>query len=211
MKSIQTPARLAGTTIGSHRHVCAFFNSRDEEYSILLPFIKEGIERGERALHVVASDSKNEHLSRLSRAGIAHEKAVRREQLIVFDWAETHTREGVLDQEAMLDRVEEALSRRHDASSRTRILAHIEWPRGKRLDELVDYDNRFNQRIARYNGTVVCVYDVLRFGAGVAMDILRTHPMVIIGGVMHVNPFFLPPDDFLREMGERTRRAGTLV
>jgi hypothetical protein len=39
------------------------------------------------------------------------------------------------------------------------------------------------------------------------MDILRTHPMVIIGGVLQENPFFVPPDEFLREIRERT--AGT--
>ena len=37
------------------------------------------------------------------------------------------------------------------------------------------------------------------------MDILRTHPMVIIGGVLQENPFFVPPNEFLKEL--RTRNA----
>jgi hypothetical protein len=32
---------------------------------------------------------------------------------------------------------------------------------------------------------------------------LRTHPTVLIGGILHENPFFVPPDDFLRELRER--------
>ncbi len=35
------------------------------------------------------------------------------------------------------------------------------------------------------------------------MDILRTHPMVVVGGLLQVNPFFVPPDEFLRELRER--------
>ena len=35
------------------------------------------------------------------------------------------------------------------------------------------------------------------------MDIMRTHPMVIIGGVLQENPFFVPPDEFLLELRER--------
>ena len=35
------------------------------------------------------------------------------------------------------------------------------------------------------------------------MDILRTHPMVIIGGVLQSNPFWVPPDEFLRELSAR--------
>lgn len=38
------------------------------------------------------------------------------------------------------------------------------------------------------------------------MDILRTHPMTIIGGLLQVNPFFVPPDAFLRELRERGPR-----
>lgn len=39
------------------------------------------------------------------------------------------------------------------------------------------------------------------------MDIFRTHPMVIIGGVLQVNPFWVPPDEFLEELRLRTRRV----
>jgi hypothetical protein len=38
------------------------------------------------------------------------------------------------------------------------------------------------------------------------MDIMRTHPMVIIGGILQENPFFVPPDEFLEELRLRKRR-----
>jgi hypothetical protein len=37
------------------------------------------------------------------------------------------------------------------------------------------------------------------------VDIMRTHPMLIIGGILHENPFFVPPEEFLQEL--RTRRV----
>ena len=40
------------------------------------------------------------------------------------------------------------------------------------------------------------------------MDIMRTHPAVIIGGILQENPYFVPPDEMLREIRERGRRAG---
>lgn len=39
------------------------------------------------------------------------------------------------------------------------------------------------------------------------MDVLRTHPMVILGGVLQLNPFYTPPDEFLRELAQRERRG----
>ena len=47
------PIRFAGSVLGAQRHVCAFFHSPDEEYRVLLPFIKEGFESGEKAFHIV--------------------------------------------------------------------------------------------------------------------------------------------------------------
>ena len=35
------------------------------------------------------------------------------------------------------------------------------------------------------------------------MDIMRTHPMVIIGGLLQENPFFVPPDEMLAELHRR--------
>jgi hypothetical protein len=39
------------------------------------------------------------------------------------------------------------------------------------------------------------------------MDILRTHPMVLVGGILGVNPFFVPPDEMLKELRSRKSQA----
>ena len=43
--------------------------------------------------------------------------------------------------------------------------------------------------------------------ASVVIDIMRTHPMVIIGGILQENPFYVPPDEMLRELAERGTRT----
>ena len=52
------------------RHICAFFNSRDDEYRVLLPFIKDGLEAGEKVVHTVDPQRRDEHFQRLASAGI---------------------------------------------------------------------------------------------------------------------------------------------
>jgi len=32
---------------------------------------------------------------------------------------------------------------------------------------------------------------------------MRTHPMIIIGGILQENPFFVPPEEFLQELRQR--------
>ena len=75
------PISLAGSQLGAVRHVCALFSNDEEEYRVLLPFIKDGLERGDKAIHVVNSDQRNEHLGRLASAGIDSAAAERTGQL----------------------------------------------------------------------------------------------------------------------------------
>jgi hypothetical protein len=40
MKKSTAPISLAGSQFGDIRHVCAFFNSDDDEYRVLLPLLR---------------------------------------------------------------------------------------------------------------------------------------------------------------------------
>ena len=58
----EEPIRFAGSVLSAKRHICGFFRTPEEEYQLLLPFIKEGIERGEKAFHVVDPKMRDEHV-----------------------------------------------------------------------------------------------------------------------------------------------------
>jgi hypothetical protein len=197
---------LAGMAMPRARHVCAFFNSRDEEDRVLLPFALEGFERGEKALHIVDPDWRAERLRRLQGAGVDAVSALRSGQLEVRRWDEAYLRGGHFDQDAMLALIEEVLT---DGASRgfplTRLWANMEWALEDRrgVGDLVEYETRLNYVLPRYQDPVICTYDLAKFDADVVMDVMRTHPMVLIGEVLAENPFFSPPDQFLAELRGR--------
>lgn len=55
----------------------------------------------------------------------------------------------------------------------------------------------------RHPDPIVCLYDLNKCGGALIVDAMRTHPAVIIGSVLQENPFFVPPDEFLRELQDR--------
>ena len=55
------PISFAGSQLAETRHVCAFFHSEEEEYRVLLPFIKDGFACGHKAVHVVNAGQRGEH------------------------------------------------------------------------------------------------------------------------------------------------------
>ncbi len=192
-------------------HVCAFFHDRDEEYDVLLPFIAEGIEQGDKAFHILDPELLSDHLARLEKAGIDLNAAAARGQLEVRSWHDVHLRRGHFDQDAVLSFVEAALRDGKGQGFRlTRLLGHMEWALEDRpgVRNLVEYEARLNDVLRGYDDPVICVYDLAKFGAALAIDVLRTHPMVIIGGLIQRNSFFMPPDEFLRNSRQRRVRDG---
>lgn len=202
------PIPFAGSQLTGVRHVCAFFNSADEEYGVLLPFIRDGIAAGEKAIHVVDQARHTDHLHRLSGAGIDHAAARARGQFELKTSAETYLPDGRFDPDrtlAAFDRLAE--TGRSAGFGPSRIVCQMGWAAegGTDLDQLVEFESRVNDVWARHDDAVICVYDLARFGGDTVIDIMRTHPLVIVGGILHQNPYYMQPPEFLRDV--RARRA----
>jgi hypothetical protein len=108
----------------------------------------------------------------------------------------------------MLQLIQEVLKDGRDSGfAMTRLWANMEWALEDvpGVEEIVEYETRLNHILPKYDDVVVCTYDLRKFSAATVMDILRTHPQVIVGGVLQENPFFTPPDEFLAEL--RSRQA----
>ena len=65
------------------------------------------------------------------------------------------------------------------------------------VEELCGYDAKINVFAPRYPQTPLCLYDLERFTGEVIVDVLKTHPKVLIGNVVIENPFHVKPDEFL--------------
>lgn len=202
MSPTAAPIPFAGSTLGSYRHVCAFFSSPQDEYDTLLPFVRDGLERGERAYHVVPAEDVENHLERLRSGGIAVAAAQRTGHLEIKTPEETYMRGGRFNPAAMLALVQESL----EAGAAlgfplTRLVAHAQavWANPELVDEWIEYEARLNDLLPAYDDPVICAYDSRLLSGSLAVDVLRTHPVAIIGGLLSMNPFFVPPHEFLRQ------------
>src|SRR2546421_9963246 len=106
----EPPITFAGARLGRYRHVCAFFNTRDEEYRVFLPFIKEGLSHGEKPFHIVDPTLRRDHVERLPATGVDAGVVRRSGQLRVRTWQEAYLRGGCLARAPMLALIEEVLT-----------------------------------------------------------------------------------------------------
>jgi hypothetical protein len=207
MSSSAAPIPFARSMLREHRHVCAFFNSEKDEYNTLMPFICDGLNCGQRAFHVLPLQYRDNHLQRLRDAGVDVEGAQKSRQLEVALPEQTYLRAGRFNKDAMLALVQEVLRAGTTLGfPLTRMIAHAEtavddW---SSENEWLEYEARLNEILPNYDDAVICTYDVNLLSANFAIDILRTHSIAIVGGVLVENPFFSRPEELLREVRGRT-------
>jgi hypothetical protein len=208
--------RLTGTM-----HICAFVDSRDQQYEILLPFLREGVECRDCLLNIVAPERRADHLMRLRGAGIEDGRLAQDEQLMLLTFEDAYLKDGYFSVERMLGVVEDALEgARTGKFGALRGFGEMDWALSglPGTEELVEYESRVNAIIARFDSPLVCIYDVNKFSGRVLTDILATHPKVILGGRIYENPYYMEPGAFLaslkarnhlREHAREVRQPGT--
>ena len=199
------PIRLAGSALGDHRHVCAFFDSPEEEYRVMFPFFRDGMSRGERGISVVPR-SRSDYGVRLRSAGVDPDAP--RGQFELRCSEDYYASKGRLDADAMLSSMRQTFEQsRRLGFPLTRLAGH-----GERslispttMDAFLEYEARINEIVADGPDVVICTYDVRQVPAGDAFEVLRTHPVAIVRGVLQENPFFVPPAQLLALLRRRAR------
>lgn len=204
MQGGNAPVHLAGSLVGHKGHICAFFSSADDEYRTLLPFIQDGLASGEAAFHTVDPARAADHRERHLAAGIDVDAYRASGQLELHTWDEVHLKGGRFDPEATSDIFgrarAEAIARGFE---RTRFVSHMAWSAQRLSDvELLMYEAQANHEVR--DGLVsICVYDLAQFRADLVIDVMRTHSLVLVSGTLYENPFYVSPDELLRELRDR--------
>jgi hypothetical protein len=64
----------------------------------------------------------------------------------------------------------------------------MDWALGIRAEELIAFEALVNPVLEKHHDPVICAYDLSRFNGVDILDIMRTHPTAIVGGVHQQNP-----------------------
>jgi hypothetical protein len=187
-----------------HYHACAFVNGADEERAFIDPFLTEGMSCGQKAVYIVDPEDREKHAARLGKS------APSADLLDVTTWHEAHLKGGSFDQDRMMKALDDMIRERADTRRPPmRIVGQMGWvfssPPG--IEQLVSYEATVNEVLNRGKTPTVCVYDVRRLSGSLVMDLLRAHPLTVMNGVLHENPFYTPADEMLRDLERRRAMA----
>jgi hypothetical protein len=194
-------ATPADATLVPGDHVCGFYYGEEERDALLLPFLREGFESGAKCVAVVDSTPPDEVVERIGGTPAS----VASGQLEFYDSDQTYLRGGAFDPDRMIafweGRAQEISDEGRFPS--VRLLGEMSWlervppPR----DAVVRYETWADEFVSRCGQTCLCLYDLRRLGSGILMDLLRTHPKLLLGGLVLENPHHLSVDEFTATTG----------
>ena len=130
---------------------------------------------------------------------------MRRNQLRVVASEETYLKDGCFESERMFNMLEGVLKDATANFGRVRTCGDMTWALRDMpgTDELMEYESRVNKLTAEHDCTLMCIYDVNKFSGRAVMDVLATHPMVVMGDRIYENPYYVEPQVFLQGLIKR--------
>lgn len=182
-------------------HICLIYESAEEQLGAVVPFIVHGLERGDRCLYIVDDRTGEEVSAALRGVGVDVSAALERGELQIMTRRETYLRDGHFDPDAMLVLLGEAAGRALEAGQPAlRGTGEMTWSLAgdEGSERLIEYEARLNDFTADHEAVIVCQYNRSRFPASTIREVLRTHPIAVVGDEVCPNPFYEEPRAVLK-------------
>ena len=184
-----------GLSIPPGTHICALFRGIPERDQIMMPFLMEGLRAGDKCTCIIDDGVDGVRLALGPDAG----------RIDIRSSKETYLRQGTFSTEAMLDFWDDSVGAALEKEGYpfVRSAGETTWTLKELpgLNDFLTYEAELNRFLPRYPQVIMCLYDLDRFHGQVLVDVLKTHPMVLIGGTVLENLHYVEPDEFLASRG----------
>jgi hypothetical protein len=185
--------------IASSDHICSMHTSREQRDDVLLPYLRDGLLAGHKCVAALTDPDFSDLQSRLgSQAEVDRWLATGQLQLLGVD-ARVSTPE-TSSVTKMIEFWESAQAPVTAAGGYelVRCAAEENWwlPQVASISQVLQFEAILNRLSERYAASTLCMYDVRALDGALMIDLVSTHPKLIIDGVPVANPAYLPPQPF---------------
>jgi two-component system NarL family sensor kinase len=190
--------------VSPHDHLCSIYESAEEHFAVAVPFIRIGLDRGEKCIYVADDGAETVVKAAMASDGIDVERAIATERLVVLPKEAAYLRHGIFDPASMLTFWADAAG---DATRNgfpaLRVTGETEWVLDGHpgVERWRDYEIRLSRMVAEHDCSVLCQYNRLICPPEIVLDVIRTHPTVVYRGAVCRNMYHVPPEELLGSAG----------
>jgi len=184
-------------------HICGLYESDKERDEIIFGFLQQGLNNDDLQLYCPVERTVEDFFYDFSKACPSCQEKMHNSKYLSISTAKAlYYPDGTFDPWHM----DKALGQFYKESQKNgkrnvRATAEMVWALeaipGR--EHLMAYEARLNYFVTGKPWISICMYNVNKFDGLTIMNVLRTHPYSISGGVITQNPFFIHPDKWLAE------------
>jgi hypothetical protein len=202
LKSKEVQMGFTGQTFPPGVHMCYIYNDEAQRKKVISQFLESGLLSGEKAsyfMDIITIDEMNEYFSSLGLGRLLKEHEGR---FSVATAKDTYYPSGTFVPDEMLDRLGVFYTRSiEEGYTGARVSGEMSWA-AKDVpgsSNLIEYEARVNDVLLTYPVNAICQYNAGLFDGALLFDVLSVHPMMIVHGQIVQNPYYIKPEDFLKE------------
>jgi PAS domain S-box-containing protein len=169
-----------------HEHLALLFSSQREQFDVITPFLRTGMECGERCLYLVDDIMPTAILGKLTAEGIEVNSALEAKSLVI-----QVRKRGYFDPEFMIRLLKESAEAAiTDGFTALRVASEMSWllARDGGIERLNEFEAMLNYFFPQYPALGICQYDLQKFRPETVKEVVLCHPSVIVGGSIRKNP-----------------------
>jgi len=180
-------------------HLCALYSGPSERDGLVLPFLQEGLREGDKCLCLVddvAPDTFRHQVEGPGRSTLPQ----RTDQLNIDVASSVYLQAGEFSVDHMTSFLASSLSETTaEHFPLLRAAGEMSWvlPMPVGADDFFAYEAAVNDVVAGAPAIFMCLYDLQQFSAQMLVDVLQTHPQVLLNHTVIDNPHYLTPSEYL--------------
>src|SRR6476619_5863139 len=196
----RTPLIAALEELGPHDHFCSIYENREEHYAVAIPFIRIGLDRGEKCIYIADDGMVGDVRQAMQKEGIDVERAIASNALVLATKEQAYLEHGSFHPDWMFTFWKEATQLAiSEGFSALRATGETEWVLrgGSGLERWMEYESKLTHTLSESKCSALCQYNRRLFPPELILDVIRTHPTVVYRGTVCRNLYYVPPDEFL--------------
>lgn len=191
-------------------HLCIIYKDFDDQMMTIIPYLTFGLERNEKCFYIVDENSVTQIVDKFKEYKIDIEKYLSENKMNFLTKEEAYLKNGYFDPDEMITLLRET----QDAAIREgfkgiRVTGEMTWVFTKLpgVDSLIEYEAKLNAFFPSSKSLAICQYNEVRFDKNILLDVIHTHPKVVIDSHVIDNCYFIPVDEFLLKQEGKPRET----
>ncbi len=189
---------IPGLSVPPGTHLCGFFRGSEERNGMLFPFLREGLRSGDKCLCAMDATDRDALHAELN-VGVDVVSAGDRLDVVLS--SDIYFGRGDFSVPDMLDYWDTwaATSLTGGGFSFARAVGEMTWAVAEVIGaaNLFRYESELNRFVPRYPQILLCLYDLDKFSGDLLVDIMKTHPKVLMASTVLENLYYVPPDELV--------------